>query len=632
MLMLQQPLTPSVRTSAPALSPEHIRFAQSMPASAASSGASSFLTPVAPSLENMSPPPQQEVDDYFNVHGHSHDVGKHSKKYNNHYDKRGNSYLAPILRSQPTTLSNSDHRICASPSCLSDPLLEPGEQHLSKYKNHKLIDAAPPGDIAGTHSIGSQTNTGQDDDAINSPATSALRRLNQYQPPNPESGARSLRRMSTVLSRTFNILKSRAPTSDSFFSSNNARPADQVPARKVNSQHTIHDSTGRQSPQENRNPSSLPTPSSITLRKASNVYVPDLPRSSMSASLFREDGRMRVPDAPTSELLAFYSTNVKRSEGTRSMSESPSPTSHSPPKSRRHNVLAAPTVTFADIHVAPGTFAVDPKSRKASLISGDQPPRRISVVQFRSRDSVHEVIWREDETPSDSSPTTNSSRTSNSLHHQGQVASPGEHSLVGDIGSAKLLQHQLVPSMSIPTSVAEKLQGGLYKWSWDRPAAPSANAEMKHDCQDEPILSHRRSASYHGLNGHRRTSSALNIRRHSVSEPQGSMTFSPVLNHSSTFDWRKASTVELTETMAYGAQPHLSSEGSTSSKSGSATEHAGIPKVEEAEASGKVAMLREKFSGRVTSSDCVPHARTAQSSRKGSKLGISSHARIPQLL
>ena len=88
----------------------------------------------------------------------------------------------------------------------------------------------------------------------------------------------------------------------------------------------------------------------------------------------------------------------------------------------------------------------------------------------------------------------------------------------------------------------------------------------------------------------------------------------------------------MTETSAYGAQSHLSLEDSSFSKSrSSATESAGIPKLEEVEASGKAAMLREKFSGSGAGLRGALPAMTVQNGRSGSKLGGSSHARIPQL-
>ena len=68
-------------------------------------------------------------------------------------------------------------------------------------------------------------------------------------------------------------------------------------------------------------------------------------------------------------------------------------------ESRRQSLAAEPTVTVIDVVRAPEHSPMDDESRRRSFISMASP-RRMSTVQIKSRKSVYEVIWRENETPS----------------------------------------------------------------------------------------------------------------------------------------------------------------------------------------------------------------------------------------
>ncbi|KAI4134696.1 MAG: hypothetical protein LQ347_001300 [Umbilicaria vellea] len=61
--------------------------------------------------------------------------------------------------------------------------------------------------------------------------------------------------------------------------------------------------------------------------------------------------------------------------------------------------VAAPAITFADIHTAPRTFSITATSQQGSL-SPLAHIRRKSALPILSRSSVHEIIWKDDDLPS----------------------------------------------------------------------------------------------------------------------------------------------------------------------------------------------------------------------------------------
>ena len=68
-------------------------------------------------------------------------------------------------------------------------------------------------------------------------------------------------------------------------------------------------------------------------------------------------------------------------------------------ESRRQSLAAEPTITVIDVVRAPEQSPNTRESRRRSSISMNSP-RRMSTMQIKSRKSVYEVIWRENETPS----------------------------------------------------------------------------------------------------------------------------------------------------------------------------------------------------------------------------------------
>ncbi|CAD6574900.1 MAG: hypothetical protein ASARMPRED_006971 [Alectoria sarmentosa] len=213
----------------------------------------------------------------------------------------------------------------------------------------------------------------------------------------------------------------------------------------------------------------LGTPATITLRKASNA--PDL-LAFYSAQTFEKRPMLTdLPspaEAPRGKQPTF--TCEMESQCLRRGSKSVAQFSDMS-NARRCSTPAEAAITFADVHVAPGSFAVGPKSGKQSLELTDFS-RRISTIQFLSRNSVHEVIWQEDETTSDGSQTASSKASQQAGHSFRSTPSPeSEGSLTQEPAEAA------VPMVPDSLSMFTRMPDSLFQWSW---GASSVSAQGTH--------------------------------------------------------------------------------------------------------------------------------------------------------
>ena len=344
-----------------------------------------------------------------------------------------------------------------------------------------------------------------DADEIDSPAVNALRSLSFQKP--RRSDSQGIRRMSTVLANTFHLFKANPAVSFAVAPSHHAskKAAEASRRSSAHSKSLVYrDLNRRRSTFENRNddPQTLETPATITLRKPSNIGCLSLITTSMSASLACEPEYKRPADAPASELLAFYSSPISDKNPT--FIDTPTPGSADMPESleqqaansrdeelqqsrresksvssiseiqnaRRFSTPAEATLTFADVHVAPGSFSVAPKSGELSTVPAEVS-QRISTVQFRSRNSVHEIIWREDETTSDSSLTA-SSRASQKARHSFRSSSSPQSGESPTQKSAIEPKETKLLRATVPESVSlfMKKPENLFRWNWGQSPAP----------------------------------------------------------------------------------------------------------------------------------------------------------------
>lgn len=267
--------------------------------------------------------------------------------------------------------------------------------------------------------LNSSVNEARD---VEPPAMKALRSLSQ--PPSPNVGNQTLRRMSSALAATLGFLKPNTGSSKSSESSHKVGKRPEASQERSAHRHNLSNpSRGLSRRTTFKDTKSLlgmlGTPATIILRKAGNVYAPTPVSCSMNASLLNEYVHKPDPGAPASELLALYSTpaavidspkTLKRvspelvSSPSSMKTEASSNPDFSPraarkrslsmahfKKRRRYSFPAEAALTFVDVHAAPGSFAVEPRSRRASLIPAECL-RHISIIHFRSHNSFHKVI------------------------------------------------------------------------------------------------------------------------------------------------------------------------------------------------------------------------------------------------
>lgn len=571
-----------------------------------------FLSPSLPGLRSMSPPPRGEADDYLNVHGHHsdrkkpHNVKKRTKTGNTELEEDAEELLpkheSPLPQSRATSSPESNCGLCVAGSHISNND-EPDRFAVDEAEREgqlwSLIDTPDIPDVQITQGIQTADVGGRETpppigplrnqySEMDSPAADALRNLSNSRS-TKESDSPMFRRMSNAFANTFEFLKSGTSVSGSRSQADSAGIEDESRSRR----HGAHQKSLGYREGNRRLPSSqkgktfpgLVTPSSITLRKASNANesLPEYARSSMTASVGLEDDQFRSPDAPPSELLAFYSSTTNEVEDV-VLSIFPSPgvsgsqsapkerlstTKSSPPnpmlplnmqstKIQGRSALAASATTFTDVHIAPGTFAVESKPRKQSVLQMQSPPRRISVVQFHTRNSVHEVIWREDETTSDSSLAT-SSRTSTSPQRHDQSPQSGKGGPMLQAKSAPKPQNPAVPALAVSPSLSATPEAGLFQWSWRKPtpssSAPQPAAISTPESSEplkvsRPQLQRRDSASNPDFTRDKRPDDphpGLTALKRSASDLQDILSCPPLRDRRSTPEWRAAPSVDFND-------------------------------------------------------------------------------------
>ena len=176
------------------------------------------------------------------------------------------------------------------------------------------------------------------------------------------------------------------------------------------------------------------------------------------------------------------------------------------PDSRRQS-LAETAVTTTNIFPSPAILASPVKSEPST----DDRERRISVVQIQSRKSVHQVIWREDETSSSSGTSSDHVSPTNSLSIKKAESiqdNSGDSSIVNRAGSAQNLvlpsaEEQSVPPDVLPvddpasvTYTAIKFpENHMVRWTWGR-TDDSDDKTSDMDAVNAPRASGSSQASY----------------------------------------------------------------------------------------------------------------------------------------
>ena len=388
----------------------------------------------------------------------------------------------------------------------------------------------------------------------------------------------------------------------------------------------------------------LGIPSSITLRKASAEIVSQTAGDGFSPSSRHQSGFNRSnhssgSKSPNSGLLSFKSnlliasdmrstasetTTDHENTTTRASSSSrrridrerlQSLISFEQPEMRPRSATVGTALTVTDVHVARGTFAVDPKSRNTSVGLGPLS-RRLSLVQFRTQTSVHEVIWREDESPCDSSSSQNTSLYNPELLSRAACISKGKYSGSQKKSQAESVKSQGIPRSSYGSSLA--LNADLFQWSWGE-KGPASGARVDNGHQpiesDDPV-SHD---SPHSDASQSQKQSSIefeggNRRRRSVSEHDSVVSFPSHHEYQSAANSQRSTLANSNESSTQGVHRELdlATQG----------EDSGTFESETAER-GQIQSIKKR---RSTFYDAP--ARTAESGRIGSSIGFSSGQRI----
>lgn len=680
------------RAPAPRFSPQHFALARSLPHSKASTPTPSLLTPPVSGTPNMSPPPRHEAGDYMNVHDpdYHHHKRRLSKKktrklYNTRAESEGSRPQQRSLRSGPQKArsNGSDCELCAAGFSDDDednhsdaPLIRSlGQPGIQDHPHGPHVTTEVDGGHVPTWPTLSSSFVAADES--DSPAVNALRSFS-FQKPVP-SNPPGLRRVSTAFTNTLNYLKLDQAVSFAAAPSHKAGKKTEEVSRR-SSAHSKSLAYGdinrrRQASKDGNGVfRTLGTPATITLRKASNVYATSPITTSMTASLICEPEHERAADAPTSELLAFYSSPTLEKGPT--STNLPSPESTEVPSSlkeqsrlvlemcsqplrresksvsqfidisnaRRCSMPAEAALTFTDVHVAPGSFAVGPKSSKQALLSTEFS-RRISTVQFRSRNSVHEVIWREDETTSDCSLTASSGASQHVGHSFRSTPSPESEGSPAQEPAIEAMETKIaLPMVSDSVSMFTKLPNNLFHWNWGASSAAAEGlpraVDPKSDHQSQTAEPTARAAdakgdplghvmvistSGPGFAGPLQSSDQEGLRSQepSISKLSNVQSFPPLRPRSSTAEWQKAPLVDLNDPLAGRVIQHQARKSTHSIRLGTDVDSSftGVSEQQSPQLHGVAGGMR-------WSSSQQANARLGSMISPGSGIGASSREKI----
>ena len=594
----------------------------------------------------MSPPPRPEADDYIGAkasHGHrKKHQARHARKL---YNTRQHS---SVQSTSPRC------EICEAGSNESDADSVPGPPsrktpNKSSAPRSRVFSLRNSDDTSDAKTSPSKTTFDGTVIHPKSPAVKALRRLSQPIPPVPTLEPATTRRISDTVAAALEFLTPRTPSSGS------QNPEESTIRSLTDSPHPDTQNKSIYRDGNRRRPTfrdHLGTPATITLRKASNAYhssarpVTNRPARSLKPANIPGEAPQISP--PSVELVAFYSEHRKEASPQQGLSTSNSNAAVSVnpdkrkssiaqiseyTKGRRQSAVADLATTFADVHIAPGTFAVDPKSRKASFAS-TEVPQRVSAVQFRSRNSVHEIIWREDETTSGSSISC-SSHGSSSPDHSTQFQTIGGLSPESSCSPSQRSEVTTENGLNIPflnseqpSSATMHPQEKLFQFSWGLPTFDFPTTEItKHiggSPSDNALASRASNPDLSQAKSAKRPSARRN-KKGSVSEGAPHVSFPPLLDRRTTSDWCRAPLVDLDDPFA-GRDCAFEVIQKDTPFTGRVVKSEGAIR----EVTGHVSEGGEQQEHVRRSSD-HPYApaRLWESGKAGSSLGVSSHQSKP---
>ena len=497
---------------------------------------SRYLSPPISVGSVASPPPRPEADDYFAA-GARYAGAKRKHNMRQEHNSRASLYrsegsldsvpqsnITPppssLVKTREVELASSANtsedgtKLAPPPACLRT--VPPQERRRVLHLRNNMEFLPPDAKVT---SPPAPLDVPEDSA---SPAVSALRRLSHTPTPPQDVGTGFvyLRRFSRTLTGSLGSVFTfkDAPPSISKANEN----AEFLAATEAHSADLDYGTGhhGHVACEEDGLSKVRATPATIILRKASAAVASQLrsttvPKTATASSkLSRSCELPSHPHTPTASFLAFDSTRIQKqsppiSSTVASVQESdqasPPPGSpvrrlsftgdYLPPRkkassmsllgnrtvNRRQSVTAAAALTTTEFSPCPGTL-ISPGS-KPNLRSPEQALVRTSVVRFASRNSVHEIIWRENETSSSGtspSPISPTNKETPSPKDTSPIKKPSESTdrdpfatLNAEIQTALDESPFLMLGSSVPPSPAQReAQEGFFAWSWENSPPP----------------------------------------------------------------------------------------------------------------------------------------------------------------
>ena len=619
-------------------------------ASNASSPSSSYLTPPVTNVPLSSPPPQLIAEDYLNART------AHRQRRTGNARRAQSSFHASMdsMAAQDSTFTTSD--IDSEGRRSNDSQLErlPGTQQATD-KAERILKNQPnlgtlsapaaahlivKGDLAVAPSSALEPG-------IDSTASDSLRRMSQVVKEPSLFGSRHLRRLSQAIVAAVQYPTGKHGAEDdndpnANFSVPGIRTDDTAVPPVDNEPHR------RESGSQKSTHLGFETPATITLRKASDAYYvmigettadggtstvaslsyPPKPRPDPKPSIALMNFRsQRVADRKKSlwYSLPLLSNQDENLEGAKRESDQSNTTMNEAIHDslstfgslQGASTVVEPATTYTDVYTAPQTFASVPLSTSSS--STLSKVRRTSTIHIKSRTSVHEIIWREQETSSgSSSPDSESPAGKNKGSQTLGTITPTTPKAITTSRSAPTTPRWHLDSPRLQALPEEN----LFEWSWEAKQAMAASSNPKLD--DLPSSA---AVSY--------SAPTTPPRRRSISKESGNSSvesFPPLMDRKNTTEWRVAPLVDLNDPMAGRVTrmwvPQVRTEGSGGSSNVSED------RISRGESERRQSMDGESGddTGRVWTRRASAHPyavpRLGPSGRMGSSIGASGHKKM----
>lgn len=499
-------LIPNLSFDSPKVSPASLRSTTSK---SLQDSPTKFLSPPVSIVIPMSPPPRPEHEDYFT----SDRKGKGKRKRHRSTLSRKETYSTSAygefspgqLVASPTSwLISSEGLRQGNYQSVDDEL--GGVYHTPAQPQSPPtllqlpdIPASLPPELVAAFDLPiprSMVSLGP------SPAIESLRRLSRSRTQPSIEGILDLKRLSRAVTERLTAV----------FAAKEASPVVSQKTKRLaflNRQGEIFNQQARKS--TFKEPGGRAPPASITLRKASSVQVHiDTNRSSPSSVSESVASPFEPPYHllnSTSNLLAFFSRPVgNRSPSVTSsflsfqQDKSNSPQSNIPlrnyslrdiggqkmarsaallldaPPERRRSFIAEAVLTHTIFCPSPASL-INPRCQTIAF-SPCQRSVRASVVRLVSRNSVHEIIWREDEVSSDGT-TSAPSITTGVVIRPTEFLESDANSVTNYMGtevlgaaSPSVMNDQTAANSSISKSHQEReSQKAFFAWTWEQPVS-----------------------------------------------------------------------------------------------------------------------------------------------------------------